>query len=153
MQIRLMSSLLAASLLALSVYPSPLFAEGQTLAPCPRTPNCVSTEASSESQRMPTVPFTDSPSLAQARASAALLAEPRSSVVSQQTGYVHGECRSLLLFRFVDDVEIVVDSSAHVFRFRSASRVGRSDMGVNRLRMTRISDRLRTASSPAPASR
>lgn len=150
MQIRLMASLMA--FMALYVHPSRLSADGQTLAPCPRTPNCVSTEASSESQRMPTVPFTDSPSLAQARASAALLAEPRSSVVSQQTGYVHGECRSLL-FRFVDDVEIVVDSSAHVFRFRSASRVGRSDMGVNRRRMTRISDRLRTASSPAPASR
>ncbi len=151
MQIRLMASL-TASLIALYVHPAGRFADGQTLAPCPSTPNCVSTEALSESQHMPTVPFTDSPSLAQARASAALLAEPRSTVVSQQIGYIHAECRSLL-FRFVDDVEIVVDSSAHVFRFRSASRVGRSDMGVNRRRMTRIADRLRGERSPSPTSR
>lgn len=146
-----MASLMA-SLMALYVHPSRLSADGHTLAPCPNTPNCVSTEATEALQRMPTVPFADSPLLAQARASAALLAEPRSKVTAQQPGYIHGECRSFL-FRFVDDVEIVVDSSAHVFRFRSASRVGRSDMGVNRQRMTRITDRLSATTSSANAGR
>lgn len=147
MHTRIMASLLA-SFLALYIHPSRLSTDGNTLAPCPATPNCVSTESTDASQRMEPIPFTDSPSLAQARAAAALLAEPRSTVVSQQPGYIHGECRSLL-FRFVDDVEIVVDASTHVFRFRSASRVGRSDMGVNRRRMTRMTDRLRTTVSTA----
>ena len=40
------------------------------LAPCPGTPNCVSTEATRESQRVPTVPFTDAPEAALARAKA-----------------------------------------------------------------------------------
>ena len=111
------------------------------LPPCPDTPNCVSTEATRESQRIPTVPFADSPERALARAKAALLAEPRSRITREGADALHGECRSLV-FRFVDDVDIVVDSAARVFRFRSASRVGRGDLGVNRKRMKRIAERL-----------
>ena len=41
---------------------------------------------------------------------------------------------SSALFKFVDDLEIRVDLSQKVFHFRSASRVGYSDMGVNKKR-------------------
>ncbi len=115
------------------------------LAPCPDSPNCVSSEAVREAQRVPTVSFSDSPTAALARAKAALLAEPRSTVTSDSGGHLRGQCRSLV-FRFVDDVDIVVDAAAGVFRFRSASRVGRSDLGVNRKRVARIAARLRQAS-------
>jgi hypothetical protein len=74
-------------------------------------------------------------------AKAALLAEPRTTVTIERDGHLHAESRSFL-FRFVDDVDIVVDPVAHVYRFRSASRVGRSDLGVNRKRIARISARL-----------
>ncbi len=117
------------------------------LAPCPSTPNCVSTEASDASQRVPTVPFTDAADSAQARARAALLEEPRTKVMAERAGYLRAESRSLV-FRFVDDVEIVIDPAAHVFRFRSASRVGRSDLGVNRRRVERIAERLQRAKAP-----
>ena len=126
---------------ALSQVP-PLPAGGdRTLPPCPDTPNCVSTETARESQRVPTVPFTDAPQAALARAKAALLAEPRTTVTSERDGYLHAECTSFV-FRFVDDVDIMVDSVAHVYRLRSASRVGRGDLGVNRKRIARISARL-----------
>jgi uncharacterized protein (DUF1499 family) len=132
-----------ASLLALYLHPRQAVQADNVLAKCPDTPNCVSTEAERDAQRVPAVAFTDAAEVAQARARAALLAEPRSKVVVERAGYLHGECRSLI-FRFVDDVDIVVDSTAHVFRFRSASRVGRSDLGVNRKRVDRIAARLRT---------
>ena len=128
-------------------------APGQPLAPCPTSPNCVSTEAASTDSRhaMPAVPFADAPAAAQARAKAALLAEPRTSLTLEATGYLRAEATSLL-FRFVDDVEVVVDPTAHVFRFRSASRLGEGDMGVNRTRMLRVSERLTSASAgPATA--
>lgn len=111
------------------------------LPPCPDTPNCVSTNAEREQQRMAPVPFTDSPASAMARAKAAVLAESRTRIVSEEPGWLKAECKSFL-FRFVDDVELVVDAEARVFRFRSASRVGQSDLGVNRRRMARISARL-----------
>ncbi len=114
------------------------------LPACPDTANCVSTDAERESQRMAAVPFTDSPASALARAKAAVLAEPRTKIVSDEQGWFKAECKSFL-FRFVDDVELVVDADARTFRFRSASRVGDSDLGVNRKRMERISARLRGA--------
>lgn len=114
---------------------------------CPSTPNCVSTEATAEGQRMPPIAFADAADAAQARARAALLAEPRTRIVRDEPGLLEAESKSFL-FRFVDDVRIVVDADARVFRFRSASRVGRSDLGVNRKRMTRISARL--AAQPTP---
>lgn len=113
------------------------------LAPCPDTPNCVSTEAERASQRVEVVPFTDAPAEALRRARAALESEPRTTVVQEGDGWLRAESRSFL-FRFVDDVDVVVDAEARCFRFRSASRVGRGDLGVNRKRVERIAARLRT---------
>ncbi len=120
----------------------------RTLPPCPDTPNCVSTDAQRSSQRMDAIAFTDSPAAALARAGAALLEEKRTTIVEEGADYLKAEARSLI-FRFVDDIEIIVDAERRVFRFRSASRVGKSDLGVNRRRMERISERLRTSSAAA----
>ena len=129
-------------------------APGQPLAPCPSSPNCVSSEAApSDSQHaMRPVPFTEAPEAAQARARAALTAEPRTVITLEQAGYLRAGATSLI-FRFVDDVEVMVDAGARLFRFRSASRIGKGDLGVNRARMTRVSERLlvpATGSSAAP---
>lgn len=108
---------------------------------CPDTPNCVSTDAQRESQRMAAVPFPDSLELAFARAKAAVLAESRTKIVVEKSDWLKAECKSFV-FRFVDDVELVLDANSRTFRFRSASRVGRRDFGVNRKRMERITARL-----------
>ncbi|MEO7359945.1 MAG: DUF1499 domain-containing protein [Gemmatimonadaceae bacterium] len=136
------SPLISRLLLALTLF-APIDAMAQRQLPrCPDTPNCVSTDAERESQRMVAVPFTDTPASALARAKAAVLAESRSKIVAADPTWLKAECKSFL-FRFVDDVEVIVDTDSHTFRFRSASRVGRGDMGVNRKRMERISARLR----------
>jgi uncharacterized protein (DUF1499 family) len=66
----------------------------------------------------------------------------RATIVAATPSYLHVEFRSAL-FRFVDDVEFVPDDSAGVIHFRSASRTGYYDFGVNRKRMKEISDRYR----------
>ena len=140
---RLVPAVLVGVLLA-GCYPPParLARPGETLPPCPETPNCVSTEPSDQGHSMSVLPFDGTPEEALAHARAALLAVPRTRIVEERPGYLHAEARSLI-FRFVDDVEVVVDAEARVVRFRSASRVGRSDMGVNRSRMRRFSERFR----------
>ncbi len=112
------------------------------LAPCPNTPNCVSTEATPEGQRLPPIPFTDSPASALQRARAALLEEPRTAIVGEDSTWLRAESRSLI-FRFVDDIDVVIDAESRVVRFRSAARLGKSDLGGNRKRMTRFSARMR----------
>jgi uncharacterized protein (DUF1499 family) len=141
-------TMILASLVSLYWHPPLPLGADNTLPPCPDSPNCVSTEATRRSQQVPTVPFTDTPTAALARARAALMAEPRTTLTLERDGHLHAECRSLV-FRFVDDVDIVVDPVAHVYRFRSASRIGRSDLGVNRQRIARISARL---ALPSPSS-
>lgn len=146
------ASLLIASACAGTV--GTVVAPGQSLAPCPSSPNCVTSEAApTDSQHaMLPVRFTDTPEAAQARVRAALTAEPRTDITLEQAGYLRAEAKSLI-FRFVDDIEVVVDAGARLFRFRSASRVGKGDLGVNRARMTRVSERLlvpTTGSSAAP---
>jgi uncharacterized protein (DUF1499 family) len=106
------------------------------LAPCPGTPNCVCTQAAPEDgvHRMDPIPFEGSSQEALRRIKVMLATMPRVRIVSETENYLHAEFTSLV-FRFVDDVEFYVDAQAQCIHFRSASRVGRSDLGVNRQRM------------------
>lgn len=72
-------------------------------------------------------------------------AMPRATVIKQEGNYLHVEFRSRV-FRFVDDLEFVLDDTNKLIHFRSAARLGQSDMGVNRKRMTEISEKLKNPS-------
>ena len=117
--------------------PANLGAKGGRLAPCPDAPNCVSSQADDAAHRMEPIPFDGNADAALARLKAVLTARPRTRIVEADGDYAHAECTSLL-FRFVDDVECVVDREKGVINFRSASRVGHSDLGVNRQRMEEV---------------
>ena len=103
----------------------------------PTTPNCVLSTATDETHRIAPFPFTGTAADALARVKAAALSFPRTKVVEEAPGYVHITFTSAV-FRFVDDVELEVDEAAKVVNVRSASRVGRSDFGVNRKRVEAI---------------
>jgi len=107
------------------------------LAPCPNSPNCVSTQAIDADHRMDAILFDDAPDQAIERLKAAIRAMPRMKIVTETEDYIHVEATSRL-FRFVDDVEFFVDRKAKTIDFRSASRIGHSDFGVNRARMEQI---------------
>ena len=90
---------------------------------------------------MAPIAFSGVPGRVQEAVRRALLAEPRTRITLEVAGYIRAESRSRV-FRFVDDVEMVIDAEDRFIRFRSASRVGRRDFGVNRARMRRIGERL-----------
>ena len=62
---------------------------------------------------------------------------PRVTVVENSGNYLKLEVRSAI-FSFVDDVEFEFDDVAKLIHFRSASRLGYYDFGVNRRRMETI---------------
>ena len=107
------------------------------LTPCPRTPNCVSTLAPPGKQHMDPIPYKGSVEQARQRLLSALRGYERVKIVEEGPDYIHAEFRSRLL-RFVDDVELVVDEQAKLVHFRSASRTGSYDWGVNRERMEKL---------------
>jgi uncharacterized protein (DUF1499 family) len=128
--------------------PDALGVHAGQLLPCPDSPNCVSTHAASTSERMPPLRFTDSPAAAQQRILAAIRRMPRTTVVTDEPGYVAAEFRTPV-FGFIDDVEFLIHGEAGVIHFRSASRLGYSDLGVNRRRMTRFRELYESLSASA----
>jgi len=58
-------------------------------------------------------------------------------VITSEPGYLYAQYTTPLL-KFVDDVEFWYDPANDVIQFRSASRLGRKDMGVNRRRMEAV---------------
>jgi uncharacterized protein (DUF1499 family) len=69
---------------------------------------------------------------------------PRATVVTATDSYIHAEFTSRLM-RFVDDVEFRYDTAARVIQVRSASRIGRSDLGANRKRIDAIREKWESA--------
>jgi uncharacterized protein (DUF1499 family) len=122
---------------------------GADLKPCPGAPTCVSSRERDPSRRVDPLPLLGSAAEGLAALRRVILAMPRSRIVAEGPGYLRAEFRSLI-FRFVDDLDAVVDEPAGVIHVRSAARVGSSDLGVNRRRVGEIRDRL-TALQPAAA--
>lgn len=106
---------------------------------CPRSPNCVSTLADEDdAHRMEPWPLEVSPGRALELLQEILGRRPRTEIVERDASvYLHATERSAI-FRFTDDVEIEIDPEAGEVHFRSASRLGWSDLGVNRRRMEQL---------------
>lgn len=117
------------------------------LAPCPDSPNCVSTFATDETHSMAPLRFDERRGdSAWQQLPEVVESLPRTTIVAREPDYLRAEFTSAL-FRFVDDVEFLYDREAGTIHFRSASRVGRSDLGANRRRMQVIIERLQAAVS------
>jgi uncharacterized protein (DUF1499 family) len=116
------------------------------LAPCPDSPNCVSTKSKDPDRAMTPLPYIKSGKESMDRLLGIVRDMKRATIVSATPSYLHVEFRSAL-FRFVDDVEFLLEDSARLIHFRSASRTGYYDFGVNRRRMQEISDRYLSPSS------
>lgn len=131
----------------LGTKPSNLGARGGRLAVCPDKPNCVSTQSDDPRHAIDPIRFTGSADAALERLRRVLRQQARTEIISDHDHYIHAESRSRL-FRFVDDLEFFVDESAGVIHFRSASRVGHSDFGVNRKRAEALRRAFERATRP-----
>ena len=109
----------------------------QTIAPCPSSPNCVSTQAQDEGHAIAPFRYRKSRAEAKEALKEVIRSLPRAKLVQEDESYLHYEFTSLL-FRFVDDVEFVFDDEAKTVHFRSASRTGYGDFSVNRTRMEQV---------------
>ena len=107
------------------------------LSPCGPTPNCVSSQAADPRHALAPLAFTGDPASAFERLEQVLARLPRTRIVARTGDYLHAECASRI-FRFVDDLEFLLDGPSRIIHVRSASRVGYSDFGVNRRRVETI---------------
>jgi len=106
------------------------------LRPCPATPNCVCSEQQVEGAFAEPLVYATTADVAWRKIKYAIV-ETGGVVLTEQDGYLHAVYETTLM-RFVDDVELRLDATNQVIHVRSASRVGNSDLGANRKRVTRI---------------
>lgn len=106
------------------------------LQPCPASPNCVCSEYPGEASYIEPLAYTGSAQDAWSRLEQ-VIAGTGGEVIARQDNYLRAVYQTPLL-RFVDDVEFRLDQRQEVIQVRSASRVGRSDLGANRQRVARI---------------
>jgi uncharacterized protein (DUF1499 family) len=113
------------------------------LRPCPDSPNCVCSFDTDDEHAIAPLDGGNDPAATFDRLRVLLQSMSRVQVVTDEGNYLHAGFTTPLL-RFVDDVEFLLDADAGVIHIRSASRVGHSDLGVNRKRVEQLRERLRT---------
>lgn len=113
--------------------PSGLGLHNGRLAPCPGTPNCVGSEYPDSAGWIAPLSFSGPAPQAWARLQKQVQAQG-GQIESASDSYLWATYRSKLL-RFIDDVEFRLDADQQQIQLRSASRLGYSDLGVNRKRI------------------
>jgi uncharacterized protein (DUF1499 family) len=123
--------------------PSNLGINDGALAPCPESPNCVVSFAdkADEQHAIAAIAYSDNNHIMQ-QLKALLEASENAEIVSVSEYYVHAEFVSSLM-RFVDDVEFYIVPEQQLIHVRSASRLGRSDFGVNRQRIEMLRNQIK----------
>ncbi|MGB3201944.1 MAG: DUF1499 domain-containing protein [Nodosilinea sp.] len=118
--------------------PTNLGVKAGKLAPCPNSPNCVVSQGDADAEHaIAPLAYSGDPVEAMAQLVAVVNAMPRTTMVESTDTYLYAEFASKLM-GFVDDVEFYLDPAESVIQVRSASRMGKSDLGVNRQRIEAI---------------
>jgi uncharacterized protein (DUF1499 family) len=114
------------------------------LKPCPSSPNCISSQADPTDEKHYFAPFSyQEDSATELKKVRELISSmPRTKIIKEETNYIYAEFASRLM-GFVDDVEFYFDDSAKQIHFRSASRLGKGDLGVNKKRIMEIKEKLK----------
>ena len=107
-----------------------------SLDPCPPSPNCVcSQEDPSDTEHyIQALPYMGPADKAIAAIAEVIESSPRTTITNRSDSRIDAVFVSGI-FRFKDDVSFLVDTAANEIHYRSASRVGHSDLGTNRKRM------------------
>lgn len=112
------------------------------LLPCPASPNCVSSDAATDSGHfIEPYQLQVEPAEAWLQLTSIVKALPRTNVILVNDDYLHAESKSLI-FRFVDDLEFHLRPADQQIAVRSASRLGYSDLGANRRRVEQMRENL-----------
>lgn len=107
------------------------------LVECPDSPNCVSTQTKKEDAQIDPIKYKVDDATAYKLLLQVVEGNKLANVISKTNNYIHAAYFTKSKI-FIDDVEFYIDAEANLIHFRSASRVGHSDLGANRKRMEKI---------------
>ena len=117
---------------------APGFGTGSAIIACSISkPNCVSSLNTEDGFKARPIAFTSDATGAMAKLKQAIQTEPNSEIVFENDQRLEVTFKTKL-FGFRDDASFALNLPANQIEFRSQSRVGYSDLGVNAKRMERI---------------
>lgn len=103
------------------------------LAPMPSKPNAVSSQTAQKDKQVEALAYQGNTSQTLAAVTEVLAAMGNNEIQTQESHYIYTIFTTPTM-RYRDDVEILLDEQTQLVHFRSQSRAGYSDMGVNRQR-------------------
>jgi uncharacterized protein (DUF1499 family) len=126
------------------IFPAASWAESSSLgvsnghlASCPASPNCAVSQNADSKHFIEPIAYQVDRDTARKTLLKVLTVVPRTTVQEETDDYIYALSKSRI-FGFVDDVEFYFPKDENVIHMRSASRIGDSDLGVNRRRLEQI---------------
>ena len=111
------------------------------LSGCYPLPNCVSSTTwilyNRTSAFEPAIPIDE----AWPKIKDVIRSMPRTQIVEENDVYLHAKCTSLV-FRFVDNLELLLQPEENLISVRSSSMIALWDLGVNRWRVYKLRKQL-----------
>ncbi|NEO25719.1 MAG: DUF1499 domain-containing protein [Kamptonema sp. SIO4C4] len=104
------------------------------LAPCPSSPNCVNSQSDDPTHAIAPLQYKGNGTDTLAQIKALVEKRDRTNIKAATDNYLYAEFISRWM-GYVDDVEFWVNPEEKQIEVRSASRLGESDLGVNRQRI------------------
>ncbi len=133
--------LLTLTLLALlvknNITPTNLGMTNGSFARLPRTPNAISSQTSDLRKKVDPFPFNQNLTESKNSLKIILATFKGMDILHESKNYIHAVSTSATM-HFHDDIEFFFDERSKVVHFRSASRIGYSDMNINRKRYERL---------------
>jgi len=120
-----------------STVPSTLGVKEESLSPLPDSPNAVSSQTEQAERRVDPFPYFGSLDQTKALVKKAAADFGGAQILVEKPDYLH-LVFTVPIIPFKDDVEFFFSEKDRVVHYRSASRVGYSDLGVNRKRYERL---------------
>ncbi|HYW20693.1 MAG TPA: DUF1499 domain-containing protein [Nodularia sp. (in: cyanobacteria)] len=141
---RMITFVIFLTLISSLILPAPSWAdssglgvENNHLSACPASDNCVVSQNADAKHAIDPITYHVDRDTARETLLKVLSVVPRTEVTEQTDNYIHALSKSRI-FKFVDDVEFYLPADELAIHTRSASRIGESDLGVNRRRVEQI---------------
>ena len=117
--------------------PTNIGIENGKLTSCPDSPNCVVSQTDDQSHYIEPLTYSGDRQEAYDNFVKILSVVPNTQITEQTKNYIRAQSTSKIM-GFIDDSEFYFPPNEQIIHWRSASRLGESDLGVNRRRLEQI---------------
>lgn len=109
------------------------------LAKMPKKPNAVSSQTEEKDKKVEALEFKENLVDSKKKVIKAIESYGNAKIIKNETNYIYVVFTTGIM-KYHDDVEFYFDESKKLIQIRSASRIGYSDMGLNRERYNKIKE-------------